>query len=146
MTSSILTFGYGTPASAKTLSAPANAINLLAELIKRVGEPGRKLHTGRSRNDQVALGFEMWIFRTSWDVAVQLRTLQKAFVRLADQSRGSEPLALPVHPWSKHYGHRRCHLGGAQIFGGRLASPAVCNDVEGDLLPLVYPVSCSHRP
>src|SRR5262249_44227367 len=25
-----------------------------AELIKRIGEPGRKLHTGRSRNDQVA--------------------------------------------------------------------------------------------
>src|SRR5688500_285307 len=26
-----------------------------AELIQRIGEPGRKLHTGRSRNDQVAL-------------------------------------------------------------------------------------------
>src|SRR3954467_10056925 len=32
-----------------------------AELIKRVGEPGRKLHTGRSRNDQVALDFKLWI-------------------------------------------------------------------------------------
>src|SRR3954463_8998957 len=28
-----------------------------AELIKRIGEPGRKLHTGRSRNDQVATDF-----------------------------------------------------------------------------------------
>ena len=25
-----------------------------AELIQRIGEPGKKLHTGRSRNDQVA--------------------------------------------------------------------------------------------
>src|SRR3954447_10964483 len=32
-----------------------------AELIKRIGEPGRKLHTGRSRNDQVALDLALWI-------------------------------------------------------------------------------------
>src|SRR3954471_14514007 len=30
-----------------------------AELIQRIGEPGRKLHTGRSRNDQVALDFTL---------------------------------------------------------------------------------------
>src|SRR3982751_1489452 len=32
-----------------------------AELIKRIGEPGRKLHTGRSRNDQVALDLTLWL-------------------------------------------------------------------------------------
>ncbi|WP_428388103.1 argininosuccinate lyase [Mucisphaera sp.] len=32
-----------------------------AALIERTGEPGRKLHTGRSRNDQVALDLMMWI-------------------------------------------------------------------------------------
>jgi argininosuccinate lyase len=32
-----------------------------AELIKRIGEPGRRLHTGRSRNDQVALDLLLWI-------------------------------------------------------------------------------------
>src|SRR5205823_6982811 len=32
-----------------------------AELIKRIGEPGRKLHTGRSRNDQVAVDLALWI-------------------------------------------------------------------------------------
>src|SRR5947209_18813509 len=31
-----------------------------AALIERIGEPGRKLHTGRSRNDQVALDFRLW--------------------------------------------------------------------------------------
>src|SRR5271169_1107374 len=30
-------------------------------LIKRIGEPGKKLHTGRSRNDQVALDLRLWI-------------------------------------------------------------------------------------
>src|ERR1700761_8456492 len=29
-------------------------------LIKRIGEPGRKLHTGRSRNDQVILDLHLW--------------------------------------------------------------------------------------
>src|SRR3954469_5550443 len=32
-----------------------------AELIKRIGEPGRKLHTGRSRNDQVAFDLQLWL-------------------------------------------------------------------------------------
>src|SRR5271165_534416 len=57
--------------------------------------------------------------------------------RLANQTRGSKPQALPVHPWSKRYGHRRCQLDGAQILSGGLASPAVCDDVERDPLPLI---------
>jgi argininosuccinate lyase len=31
------------------------------ELVSRVGEPGRRLHTGRSRNDQVALDMRMYV-------------------------------------------------------------------------------------
>lgn len=31
-----------------------------AELTKRIGEPGKRLHTGRSRNDQVALDMKMY--------------------------------------------------------------------------------------
>ena len=32
-----------------------------ANLIERIGEPGKKLHTGRSRNDQVALDMKLYI-------------------------------------------------------------------------------------
>lgn len=32
-----------------------------AHLIKRIGEPGKKLHTGRSRNDQVALDMKLYV-------------------------------------------------------------------------------------
>ena len=32
-----------------------------ATLIERIGEPGKKLHTGRSRNDQVALDMKLYI-------------------------------------------------------------------------------------
>src|SRR5205085_652910 len=43
-----------------------------AELIKRIGEPGRKLHTGRSRNDQVATDFKLWIRDAFSDLVRQL--------------------------------------------------------------------------
>src|SRR5436190_7534623 len=57
-----------------------------ADLIKRIGEPGRKLHTGRSRNDQVAYDFLMWVKVAGRDVIEQLRLLCQAFVVLADRS------------------------------------------------------------
>ncbi|MDP9173798.1 MAG: argininosuccinate lyase [Planctomycetota bacterium] len=60
-----------------------------AELIKRIGEPGRKLHTGRSRNDQVAQDLVFWVY----DAAEQLGNgplglLLRAFVELAGRSDG----------------------------------------------------------
>ena len=52
-------------------------------LIRRIGEPARKLHTGRSRNDQVALDLRMWA-RDAIDELVELiRKLQRAFLALA---------------------------------------------------------------
>jgi argininosuccinate lyase len=57
-----------------------------AELIKRIGEPGRRLHTGRSRNDQVALDLLLWIDEASSEIDKGLEFLCRAFVRLADRS------------------------------------------------------------
>lgn len=37
-----------------------------AALIEKTGDAGRKLHTGRSRNDQVALDLKMWIRDEAW--------------------------------------------------------------------------------
>src|SRR5712691_8838541 len=64
------------------------------------------------------------------------RDRQKKSPRLANQTRGSEPRALPVDWWSKRYGYRSCRLDGAQVLSGGLASPAVCDNLERDLLPL----------
>jgi argininosuccinate lyase len=58
-----------------------------AALIERIGEPGRKLHTGRSRNDQVATDLSLWLEATVSPLEVLLNNLQKAFVFLADRSR-----------------------------------------------------------
>lgn len=58
-----------------------------AELIKRVGEAGKKLHTGRSRNDQVALDLAMWLTASFSSLTVSVGDLIKAFVLLAERSK-----------------------------------------------------------
>src|SRR3954451_18340738 len=55
-------------------------------LIKRIGEPGRKLHTGRSRNDQVALDLQLWLYMACKAIALSTGDLCKSFVALAERS------------------------------------------------------------
>src|SRR6476469_5063000 len=58
-----------------------------AELIKRIGEPGRRLHTGRSRNDQVALDLKLWIESATGELHQRIQDLEKQFALLAERSR-----------------------------------------------------------
>ncbi len=55
-------------------------------LTERIGEPGRKLHTGRSRNDQVATDLAMWIVHASEKIGASIRMICTAYVSLADRS------------------------------------------------------------
>jgi argininosuccinate lyase len=59
-----------------------------AELIKRIGEPGKKMHTGRSRNDQVATDLAMWLQDGCEDLSKKLKMLAHALVDLAERSEG----------------------------------------------------------
>ncbi|MCE5277616.1 MAG: argininosuccinate lyase [Planctomycetaceae bacterium] len=54
-------------------------------LIDRIGAAGAKLHTGRSRNDQVALDLRLWARDAVDDIASAITKLQKALVTLADK-------------------------------------------------------------
>ena len=57
-----------------------------AALIEVAGDAGRKLHTGRSRNDQVALDLKLWTFKQALpDLANLFVTVFKCFVQLADR-------------------------------------------------------------
>ena len=58
-------------------------MNIEAALTKRV-PAGAKLHTGRSRNDQVALDMRMWLRDEMIDLAEELADLQRALVELGD--------------------------------------------------------------
>jgi argininosuccinate lyase len=57
-------------------------MNIEAELTRRV-PAGAKLHTARSRNDQVALDMRMWLRDEIVELTGELRMLQKALVELA---------------------------------------------------------------
>ncbi|MEM1210240.1 MAG: argininosuccinate lyase [Planctomycetota bacterium] len=67
-----------------------------AALIEKVGEPGRKLHTGRSRNDQVAFDLQLWINDAEHDVYVKLREVDRALLTLAEQA-GDAPMPAYTH-------------------------------------------------
>ena len=54
-----------------------------AGLIAKVGDVGKKLHTGRSRNDQVATDLRLWMRDEIEILQARLTGLQKAFVKLA---------------------------------------------------------------
>ena len=56
-------------------------------LIEKLGDVGRKLHTGRSRNDQVVTDVKLWTREALDDVSRKLRDLQKALVEAAEQNR-----------------------------------------------------------
>ena len=53
-------------------------------LIERLGDVGRKLHTGRSRNDQVATDLRMWIRDALDRVDSKILELQRAFIGRCD--------------------------------------------------------------
>ncbi|MEZ5960423.1 MAG: argininosuccinate lyase [Hyphomonadaceae bacterium] len=59
-------------------------LNIEARLTERIGEAGKRLHTGRSRNDQVATDFKLWTMRASREAADGLRVLQKALMKQAE--------------------------------------------------------------
>ncbi|HEX4858613.1 MAG TPA: argininosuccinate lyase [Usitatibacteraceae bacterium] len=58
-------------------------MNIEARLIETIGEAGKRLHTGRSRNDQVATDIRLWL-RDEIDVLIGLvRDLQRGFAAQA---------------------------------------------------------------
>src|SRR5437899_6127901 len=61
-------------------------------LIERLGDVGRKLHTGRSRNDQVVTDVKLWVRDALDTIDKRLHTLQAAL--LASAQRGRD-LVLP---------------------------------------------------
>src|SRR5436309_6766699 len=61
-------------------------------LIERLGDVGRKLHTGRSRNDQVATDVKLWLRDALDEIDARLGELQQALLAAAERDRS---LILP---------------------------------------------------
>jgi argininosuccinate lyase len=64
-------------------------MNIEARLTELIGEPGRKLHTARSRNDQVATDFRLWVRDAIDRIDGLLRELQAALLARADEHSGA---------------------------------------------------------
>lgn len=58
-----------------------------SKLIDKVGNLGKKLHTGRSRNDQVALDIKMWCKVQVTELQYALRELQAKLVETAENNQ-----------------------------------------------------------
>lgn len=82
-------------------------------LMELIGEAAGKLHTGRSRNDQVATDFRLWMLEAIPSLETTLKDLQSAFIEQAEKAdetimpgythlQRAQPVLL-AHWWLSHY-------------------------------------------
>lgn len=67
-------------------------MNVEARLKELIGEPGGRLHTGRSRNDQVANDFKLWVRDAIDQMDVAMQAMQAALI---DQAEAHAASAMP---------------------------------------------------
>jgi len=60
-------------------------LNIEKRLTDKIGDAGKRLHTGRSRNDQVATDVRLWLRSVADDVIAGIRKLQASILDLAEQ-------------------------------------------------------------
>lgn len=60
-------------------------MNIESRLIAMIGDAGKRLHTGRSRNDQIATDIRLWLRGEIDGLIDRLRTLQSALIGLAER-------------------------------------------------------------
>ncbi len=64
-------------------------MNIEAALTEAIGETGKKLHTGRSRNDQVATDIRLWLRDEMQAICAALRQVQGALLDIAEREAGT---------------------------------------------------------
>jgi argininosuccinate lyase len=60
-------------------------LNIEKRLTDKIGDAGKRLHTGRSRNDQVATDVRLWLRGVSDEVLLGITKLQTSILDLAEQ-------------------------------------------------------------
>ena len=69
-------------------------LNIEARLTELIGDAGKRLHTGRSRNDQVATDLRLWLRDSADEISASLTLLRSAFLNLAEKHAGT---IMPGH-------------------------------------------------
>ncbi|MBI2306862.1 MAG: argininosuccinate lyase [Rhodocyclales bacterium] len=71
-------------------------LNIEKRLTALVGDAGKRLHTGRSRNDQVATDIRLWLRDTIDDILVLIRQFQENLLVLAEKEAAT-PMPGSTH-------------------------------------------------
>jgi len=82
--------------------------NIEAALVARIGDPAKRLHTGRSRNDQIATDLRLWARDQVDAILSHLRDVQAAFIDIAERNidavmpgfthmQHAQPVMFPHH-------------------------------------------------
>ncbi|MFC5301558.1 argininosuccinate lyase [Azospira restricta] len=71
-------------------------LNIEKRLTALVGDAGKRLHTGRSRNDQVATDIRLWLRDTIDDILALIRQFQENLLVLAEQEAAT-PMPGSTH-------------------------------------------------
>lgn len=61
-------------------------MNIEARLTEKIGDAGKRLHTGRSRNDQVATDIRLWLRTAIMDIESELSRLAEGYLELAHRN------------------------------------------------------------
>ena len=64
-------------------------MNVEKILISRIGDAGKKLHTGRSRNDQVALDIRMYLKDEINAISQMVLSLEKVLIAISEENTGT---------------------------------------------------------
>ena len=71
-------------------------MNIEARLTERIGEAGKRLHTGRSRNDQVATDFRLWVRDAIDGIDAQIADVMRALAERAAE-HAADPMPGFTH-------------------------------------------------
>ena len=71
-------------------------MNIEARLTERIGEAGKRLHTARSRNDQVATDFRLWVRDAIDGITAQIEDLMRVMAEQA-QAHAADPMPGFTH-------------------------------------------------
>jgi argininosuccinate lyase len=111
------------------------------------GAAGAKLHTGRSRNDQVAADLRLWLRREGRAVVAALHDLQEVLVRRADEAGGAylpgythlqraQPVLLAHHLLAHFWAFARDFERWGECLRRADVSPLGAGALAGSSLPL----------
>ena len=118
-----------------------------ANLIDRIGEPGKKLHTGRSRNDQVALDMKLYTRDEILEVDALLKTLLEELLKIMEENldtfmpgfthlQKAQPITLAHHMGAYFEMFKRDRSRMADIYKRMNTCPLGSGALAGTTYPL----------